>query len=316
MKALYRFFTSARLAVVLILVIAALSLLATLVPQGNPEAWYRARYSSALASAIRLVGFQSFFSSALFLVPVFLFTVNLGVCAADRVIRRTKNKADRRYGPDLVHFGLLVLVAAALVTALGRQEKTWSLAAGDDAVLGSSYALRVLTVEFLKYENGTPKEWISTVRVTRDGKPEIASFPIEVNRPLRLKGISVYQAAWELQGIMELKEAGGKGVTATTGQGFRDGDSFWYFASAEQSRGAWSINAVEYRGQEMRPVSTRALLAGDTIGPFTIERVTARELTGLKVVMDPGLAPLLAALGIILAGLTLTLIQKRGDTSI
>ena len=313
MNALYRFLKSVRLAVVLILVITALSLLATLVPQGRPDAWYQERFPRTLVTLIRLVSFDRFFSSAIFLVPVFLFTVNLGVCAADRLITRERNKAKRRHGPDLIHIGLLVLIAGGLVTALGRQEKTWPLAVGEDAAISPSYALHLLSFQFLKYDNGTPKEWISTVSVTRDGKQEIASFPIEVNRPLRLQGISVYQASWETEGILELGTKGGQRVKASTGQGFQDGDSFWYFADARQERAGWMAVFQEYKGNTL--ASTRALGAGETIGPFTVESVSARELTGLKVVKDPGRGPFLAALLLILSGLCLTFFQKRGEAA-
>ena len=290
MNALYRFLKSVRLAVVLILVITALSLLAT------------------------LVRFDRFFSSAIFLAPVFLFTVNLGVCAADRLITRERNKTKRRHGPDLIHIGLLVLIAAGLVTALGRQEKTWPLAVGEDAAISPVYALRLLSFQFLKYDNGAPRKWISTVSVTRGGKQEIASFPIEVNRPLRLQGISVYQASWETEGILALRDKDGRAVKATTGQGFQDGASFWYFADARQDRAGWMAVFREYKGDQL--VSARTLGAGETIGPFTVESVSTKELTGLKVVNDPGRWPFLVALFLVFSGLCLTFFQKRGDAAV
>jgi cytochrome c biogenesis protein ResB len=311
-KAVYGFFKSVRLTIVLILVIAVLSLIASLVPQGRSDAWYRSHYSPFVSGLIRLADLPRFFSSAGFLVPAFLLTLNLGACAVDRVVRRVKNKAKPRYGPDLVHLGLLILIAGGVITALGRQETTWSLAVGEDAALNSTYALHLLSLQYLKYDNGAPKEWTSTVRVTREGSVEIPSFPIRVNQPLRLKGLSVYQAAWELQGILDLKDADGQEVTATTGQGFPLGQSFWYFAEAQKARDAWSVVAVEYQGREMKPVSTRELRAGDSLGPYAILGITAREVTGLKAVKDPGFAPFLAALVILAAGLCLTFIQKKG----
>ncbi|MFI5368444.1 MAG: cytochrome c biogenesis protein ResB, partial [Spirochaetia bacterium] len=311
-KAVYRFFKSVRLTIVLILVIAVLSLLASLVPQGRSDSWYRSHYSPFLGSLILLADLPRFFRSAGFLVPALFLTLNLAVCA-DRVVRRVRDKARPRYGPDLVHLGLLILIAGGVITALGRQETTWSLAVGEDAALDSTYALHLLSLQYLKYDNGAPKEWTSTVRVTRSGSVEIPSFPIRVNQPLRLKGLSVYQTAWELQGILDLKDADGQELTATTGQGFPSGQSFWYFAEAQKARDAWSIVAVEYDGRKMKPVSTRELRTGDTLGPYTVLGVTAREVTGLKAVKDPGFALFLGALVILAAGLCLTFIQRRGE---
>ena len=50
-KAVYGFFKSVRLTIVLILAIAVLSLLASLVPQGRSDAWYQSHYSPGFVAA-------------------------------------------------------------------------------------------------------------------------------------------------------------------------------------------------------------------------------------------------------------------------
>jgi hypothetical protein len=312
-KAVYRFFKSARLAIVLILVIIALALLATLIPQGRPDEWYQGRYSPFLYGLIKLFSLEGFFSSAFFLLPVFLFSVNLAVCTIDRLVVRARTGARRRYGPDLVHIGLLVLIAGGLVTATTRQEKTWQLSEGEDAAISPSYSLHLISFQYLHYDDGSPKDWISTVSVTLNGAPRVASYAIEVNHPLRLAGVTVYQSSWANQGTLEVTQADGVVVTASTGEGFQDGDSFWYFADARETGGVWQAVFEEYKG-DVRS-STRNVGIGDTIGPFTVRKVSARMVTGLKAVEDPGYAPFLVALALILAGLALTFIQKKGDTA-
>ena len=75
---------------------------ATLVPQRLPDSWYQAHYSSLAYTLIYALGMEEFFRSALFLVPVGIFTINLGVCAVDRFVRRAHRGAPNRFGPDLV----------------------------------------------------------------------------------------------------------------------------------------------------------------------------------------------------------------------
>jgi cytochrome c biogenesis protein len=312
-KAIYRFFRSIRLAIVLILIIIGLALLATLIPQGRPDDWYHGHYSAVIYRLIKLFSLEGFFSSVFFLAPVFLFAINLGVCTIDRLVVRARNGSRRRFGPDLVHIGLLILIASGIVTGLSRQEKTWQLAQGDDAAISTQYSVHLISFQYLKYDNGTPKDWISTVSVARGGVPEIASYAIEVNHPLRLSGITLYQSSWDNQGILDVRQQDGTAVTATTGEGFQDGDSFWYFADVQQSNGAWRAVFDQYKG-EVR-VSTRMVGAGDSIGPFTVKKVSSRMVTGLKAVEDPGYVPFLVALALILVGLGLTFIQKRGDTA-
>jgi len=312
-KAIYRFFKSVRLAIVLILIIIALALLATLVPQGRPDEWYQGHYSAVVYRLIKLFSFEGFFSSVYFLVPVLLFAVNLAVCTVDRLVVRARNHARRRFGPDLVHIGLLVLIAGGIVTAATRQEKTWQLSEGEEAAISPRYSLHLQSFQYLQYDNGSPKDWISTVSVARDGAPEIASYPIEVNHPLRLSGITVYQSSWENQGILDVTQQDGSGTTATTGKEFQEGDSFWYFADVQRINGVWRAVFDQYKG-DVR-ASTRMVGPGDAIGPFTVKRVSARMVTGLKAVQDPGYVPFLVALAMILVGLGLTFIQKRGDTA-
>jgi hypothetical protein len=304
-RSLYNFFKSVRLAVVLIIVLVLLCLLSTFVPQGRPESWYQA------ANVLRL---DSFFSSAIFLVPVCLFTINLGFCTVDRFVRRARTRVQRRYGPDLVHIGLLILITAGLVTALGRQEATWSLAEGQEAGIGSGYTLRLLSFQFLRYENGSPREWISTVDVVRDCRREIAAYPIEVNHPLRLSGISVYQSSWDVNGTLRLKDSEGRDVAPPSpGDYFEQGDSRWVFVAYERDGQTWTARFQRSVGGAL--AETRILRPGDTVGPFTVTGIAAQEVTGLKAVRDPGLAPFLVAVLLVTTGLCLTFIQKKGDTS-
>jgi cytochrome c biogenesis protein ResB len=310
LRSAYAFFKSVRLAIVLIVVIVVLSLLATLVPQGRPDAWYQSHYSPGLFLVIRALHAQDFFSSAIFLVPVCFFTVNLAFCTVDRFVRRVRTRSPRRYGPDLIHIGLLVLIASGLVTASGRAEQTQFLAEGQEADIGSGYTLRLLSFEFLRYGNGSPRDWISKVAVAREGLQETASFPIQVNHPLRLRGLTVYQSSWDVNGTLRLKDADGNDVVPPSpGDSFPLGDSRWMFAAFRRDGSAWGVEFRRYRGGDLE--ETRILRPGDSIGPFTVTGITGQEITGLKTVRDPGLAPFLAAVLLIVAGLCLTFIQQR-----
>ena len=55
---------------------------------------------------------------------------------------------------------------------------------------------------------------------------------------------------------------------------------------------------------------------GETIGEYTVTELGSRDVTGLKAVKAPGFIPVVIALIIVAAGLTLTLVQKRKDQDI
>jgi ResB-like family len=310
LRALYAFFKSVRLAVVLIIVIIVLSLVATLVPQGQPQQWYEARYSPFILLLVDALQLRNFFGSLVFLVPVGFFTVNLAFCTADRFVRRARTGATRRYGPDLVHIGLLVLVAGGLATGLGRHEATWALAEGEEAGIGSGYTLHLVSFQYLTYDNGSPRDWISTVNVLRDGRPEIAAAPIEVNHPLRLKGLTVYQSSFDVTGTLHLRDPRGADVPPPEPGDFFDQGGFRFVFQGFQRHGAaWT--ALFERRRDGALQETVVLRVGDSIGPFTVTGIEGKQITGLKAVSDPGLAPFAAALLLVTAGLCLTFIQNR-----
>ncbi len=307
MEALYRFFKSVRLAVVLLLVLTALSLLATLVPQGQEPAFYFHNYPPLLARLITSLGYASFFKSWLFLLPCLLFFLNLAVCTVDRIVGRERRGARRRYGPDLVHVGLLALIVGAMLSSLGRQEATFFLGMGDGIDLPRGYRLELLEYADRRYEDGRPKDWVSTVRATRGQRVLKAAYPIEVNHPLRLRGLKIYQASFKREDTALLRDQQGELSAMRGGQYFQWEGAILYFAGVEEGR------AVFERWEGHAKVEEYWRGASMYIGPYQIVEVSSRELTGLKAVSDPGLVPVLAALALVAAGLALTFIQKSKD---
>ena len=310
METIYRFFRSVKLAVALILVIAMLSILATLVPQKQDPAFYFDRYPLLVARTVTVLGLDDLFRSVLFLAPVGLFFVNLSVCTVDRLVRRSRGKAMRRHGPDLIHAGLLLLIVGAMFTVLARREALVYLAEGEEILLPGDCALRVVSFEFERYEDGRPKDWISTVEVLRNGEIFIASFPIEVNRPLRIGGVRIYQSSFAREDRALLRDADGIIRPIASGQGFEMEGAMVIF------RGIEGDAAVFERWKQHSRTAIYRSGIGETIGEYTIVRLGSRDVTGLKAVKDPGFIPVVIALIIVAAGLTLTLIQKGKDKDI
>jgi hypothetical protein len=290
MRTILRFLRSIPLAVTLILVLVFLSIFATLV-----------------------TGFTDFFHSILFFAPAALFTLSLATCTATRLVRRARTRAPLRLGPDLIHVGLLLLIAGGLLTFATRREQTYTLKEGDSARITSSYTVTVLSLECLKYTSGDPKAWISTIKVTHDGKEEVPSFPIAMNRPLRLPGITLYQYTFASLGTLYLKDAQGKVYAMEAGQGFEADDYVFSFNRTERlPNGAWyAVFSLAQNGKTA--VSRMAVTPGMILGPFTAERVEGILVTGLHAVSDPGALPVFIALALIGAGLALTFIQRRKD---
>jgi hypothetical protein len=285
-RALFRFLKSVRLAVTLILLTATLSILAT------------------------LIGAKDFFRSALFFSLAALFTLNLAACAVGRIRRRARSGEPRRYGPDIVHFGLLLLIGGGLLTFILRSERSFTMREGDEAKVSPSYTVSVLRLEYRRYEDGTPRAWVSTVRVYHGDDVELPAASIEVNKPLRLRGLVLYQSTFGTEGTLWVKDGNERTYPLSPGQGFMSGESAVYFSGVEDNRdGGWSAVFERWDGGTL--VSRALLSAGDPLGPFTVDRVEGRFVSGLLAVNDPGAFPVICALAVIGIGLALSFIQGR-----
>lgn len=216
MRKLLAFFTSIKLASVLIALIALGCVVATLLPQDLPAADYAARYGQALGGFLVRSGLARYFRSPLFVIPSFAFFANLSACSVQRLLRELRKKGKRRHGPDLLHLGLILLVVGAMLSASGRKEYSVALAPGESALLPDGRVLRLDDFDYEAYEDGRPREWTSMMTVLRDGRPEIEARALRVNRPLRLGAISLYQASRQ-----SLAETQLSGIRAVVDPGYR-----------------------------------------------------------------------------------------------
>jgi cytochrome c biogenesis protein len=315
LNSVYKFFKSVKLAIVLILVITLFALLSTLIPQGKSLEEYKNMYSPTLLGLVTMSGLQSYTSSLLFWVPALMFILNLGVCTIDRLVSRARRKAARHFGPDLIHIGLLILAVGALITASVRREHDFKMYPGDAVKLSGGYAMKLTNFEFLKYPDGRPKAWISTVDVSKEGLPIRKDVKIEVNHPLALGNLKIYQTNYGNDGSIDLLNPSGQSAKMNIGQGLQDGASAVYFTSAHPSEDpteGLAAHFEEWQGETF--ISDFDISAGHMLYDYRVVSVTSREYTGLRAATDPGFAFVLIALIIASVGLTLTSVNKgKGD---
>lgn len=302
LRPLHRALKSVKLAIVLLLLLAAVAALATLAPRG-PDVrpfW---------AWLVNATGLGRFPRSALFLAPAAVLFVNTAVCAADRFARRCRAAASPRFGPDLVHLGVLVLIGGAMLTAAARREGLVRMAEGDQAMLAGEYVMTLRSYRFDRYPDGRPRDWVSTVDVSRGEMPAVTGFAIEVNRPLRVGRLQVLQAGFAREARATLVDAAGRQQLIRTGEALRLGQRLLVLAGVEAS----GLAAVfeEWEGPARRGMVRAA--AGEKVGDHLVREIREVDVTALEVVDDPGFVPVLAALALIAAGLSLTAAQKTRD---
>ncbi|MGC8966347.1 MAG: cytochrome c biogenesis protein ResB [Caldimicrobium sp.] len=85
MKKFWDQLASAKLAIVLFFVLAAFSILGTIIPQGQPEAFYLSKYGEGLGKIILLFQINDAYYSWWYISALFLFLANLTACSLKRL---------------------------------------------------------------------------------------------------------------------------------------------------------------------------------------------------------------------------------------
>jgi cytochrome c biogenesis protein len=101
-----------------------------------------------------------------------------------------------RFGSDVVHLGLLVIMAGGLTSAMAGRRSNIALREGETAAVpGAAFEVRLDRFETEYYPQGGVKDWKSTVTVVDGGAPALTRT-VEVNHPLSYRGFSFYQSSY------------------------------------------------------------------------------------------------------------------------
>jgi len=98
------------------------------------------------------------------------------------------------FGSDVVHLGLLVILAGGFTSGLAGLRSDLALSEGQTAdVPHAAFQVRLDKFETEYYPGGGVKDWKSTVTVVEGGGPVLTQV-VEVNEPLTYRGFSFYQS--------------------------------------------------------------------------------------------------------------------------
>ncbi len=251
-----RVLSSVKLTLALIILIAAASIIGTLIPQGRGGEFYAAKYGGLSPLLVRLQ-LTDLYHSVWYLGLLALFALNTAVCTLTRLppkwkrvfnpritsdedslrafdpkarwgssavpgdteisveeaLRRrgyrirsyrdgdrlhllARKRVAGRFGPDIVHSGLLVILAGGILSGLGGFRTEVALSEGETAPIPrAAFSLRLeeFTTEF--HADGSVKDWKSTLTIL-EGGDAAATKTVEVNHPLTHRGFSFYQMSY------------------------------------------------------------------------------------------------------------------------
>jgi cytochrome c biogenesis protein len=262
----WKFFVSVKLTVVLLLSLAATSIVGTVIPQNeNPATYFRA-YGEFVYKLFDFLGLFDMYHSWWFQFLILLLTINILICSMDRLstiwkiifvknplfnlsrfralsqkevftaeqnpealstvyervisgqfgytrMEETDNGvcifAEKwrwtRLGVYIVHLSVILLLLGGLIGSLfgfegfaiiPEHEKINSIRirnTGQVRALGFEVLCDDFNISF--YDNGTPKEYKSSLTIIEQGKA-VSKKDIIVNHPLRYKGINIFQSSY------------------------------------------------------------------------------------------------------------------------
>jgi hypothetical protein len=262
----------------------------------------------ALSTLVPWMG--GFFGSPMFLVPAALFVVNLGACSISRFARELRKAGRRRFGPDLLHLGLLLLCVAGGLSFGLRIEDGAYLSEGESVGLPGGGELTLERFARLDYPDGSPREWVSSVRVEGPGSPARA-FDIKVNHPLRLGSLALYQASDTEARRVAVADPSGRPVVLAPGRFAAYGKERITYMSDDEEAGE-ALLRLDRADGSVAAARVGAGEAGGRLGAFEVVSVGTRRVAGLKAVRDPAYPLVMASLIIVALGAAATLLGKAG----
>ncbi|MFP4082547.1 MAG: cytochrome c biogenesis protein ResB [Candidatus Aminicenantes bacterium] len=114
----------------------------------------------------------------------------------NKVFLQARKKALGWFGSDVVHAGILVILAGGIISGLGAFRQNLTLSEGQTLpVPKAGFKIKLEKFETELYPNGSVKDWKSTLTVKEEEKTALTKT-IEVNHPLSYKGYVFYQNSY------------------------------------------------------------------------------------------------------------------------
>ncbi|WP_258359901.1 cytochrome c biogenesis protein ResB [Moorella sulfitireducens (nom. illeg.)] len=314
--------SSMKLGLLLLLLLGIMASLGSFFPQGQPPGFYRVYYGELPGRLIVFLSLDHVYRSWWFLTLAALFALNTLTCSLKR-IKKTPDLRSR--GSVILHLSILVILAGAVISGVMARHTYVEIGTGKSLDLTAmgfpGYSLRVKEFKVEYYENLQPKQYISSVSLkTADGQ-EIER-EIQVNRPLKYKGLKIYQASygWLARGeaVINGKEVPfelASGRELDTDPDKNERLAFFFIPDFDEqgdtlhSRSPLPNNPrlVAVLFQDKQVMAREVLAEGETrgVGGYPVTFSGYLYYTGLEIKKDPGVGILYAGFVILLLGLVM-----------
>ena len=339
---IYRFLTSVRLAIVLLIMIALLCILCTAIPQNLGREGYLQQYGEGAAFIIMTLGLDHVLTSLWMYGTGGLFAVNLILCTWKRlqwaIACNKKSIRPDAWGSPILHLGLCIILAGAFIGMIFGWELYYEIPVGQKATVSTAdgtFQMEVedFTIDFYE-DQVTPKQYRSRLRILEEGKDAVPMM-IEVNSPGKYNGISMLQQdfGWELTFSVHTDQAsktytiknedwlvlGGEGEDVITlGVAFYPDYDEAEGITGETGFRDTNPHLVWVLNQGENPIAADSVAIGkmgEIQEPLRISFDDYRYYTGLQVRYDPGIPVIYTGFFLLTAGLLIRFLWKEKKES-
>jgi cytochrome c biogenesis protein ResB len=143
------------------------------------------------------------------------------------------------------------------------------------------------------------------VEVSRSGAVLVPAFQIRVNHPLRLGSLSIYQASFGPERVLELEGPAGERRSLAAGERIDAPGGSIMLMSLDLDSGKALARVEGSSGPR-----TLSLGPGSKLGAFTVEKAEEVELSGLRASFAPEYPVVILGFALSALGISITLARK------
>lgn len=331
---------SLKLTFFLLIIIAAVSVLGTLIVQQEKESFYSQFYGQFWGKIIIQLGINNLYQNILFSGLFFLLGGNLLACNINSFSPRIFKKK-RKLAIFLLHFSVLLVFLGAAVSKIKKDSRVLQLLPNEKLMLEKEnfeIIFRKFYIDFYP-QTSLPKDYRSEVEIFENGKFKAPAI-IRVNHPLKFKGYSFYQSGFEVMadanivvrhrgkifwegnlkqgGFLEIPERNLKIEIVQLVPDAQVTENQKISLNSYQFKNPALLVAV-YKEDELIQESwfflnkeeNRKLRQAESVFEFEIEKINPFYATVLQVNRDPGLGMIWSGFSILFLGLSLLLIGAQ-----
>ena len=198
MKKLWKFLTSMKFAVILLVILSLAMAGGSFITQNQSFEWYAAQYSERTAAVIFALGLDDIFHSWWFFALFAILCLDLLFCNVTKLpklIRRAKASAKPKagvFGPFVSHIGMLLLIIGFVLGQVTKEECTvYGFKGETKAVCDTGIQVTIEDFEVSFNEDDSVRQYTVSLQAS-DGEKS-ASGTASVNHPVKLLGYKFYQ---------------------------------------------------------------------------------------------------------------------------